>query len=113
MLVKGHGQGHTVKSFGMNGNASSSGIIHVKYESPTSNGLKYIGIVKVFIYVGQRSQSRLQCQNFFYELRGVITRNVYVKYESPTFNGSQVMANIVVFKDLSMNGKVSSLGMYM
>ena len=31
---------------------------HVKYESPTSNGLKVMGQVKLFNNVGQRSRLR-------------------------------------------------------
>ena len=38
MYVKSHGQGYKVKSFSINVKASSQGIEHVKYESPTSDG---------------------------------------------------------------------------
>ena len=38
--------------------------VHAKHESPTSNGSKVLVNVKVFRYVGQRSQSRPQGRKF-------------------------------------------------
>ena len=70
----------------------------MKYESHTSNGSKVIANVKVFRYVSQRSGSRSQSQNIWYEQKGHITRNVHVKYKSPTSNGSKVMANFDIFR---------------
>ena len=46
--------------------------------------------VIVFRYMGRRSQSRSQGQKFWYEPKGLITRNVHVKYESPTSNSSKL-----------------------
>ena len=36
----------------------------MKYERPTFNGSKVTANVRIFIYVGRRSQSRSQGQNF-------------------------------------------------
>ena len=67
--------------------------VHVKYESPTSNGSNVMVKIKVFKYVGQRSRSRSLGPKFWYGL----TRNVHVKYESPALNGSKIMAKVKGF----------------
>ena len=58
---------------------------------PRFRGLIVWGaIIKVFY----------QCQNFWYEWKGIITRNVHVhvKYESHISNGAQVTSNVKVLK---------------
>ena len=59
----------------------------MEYECPTFSGSIVTASVKIFRYVEQRSRSRLQGQNFWYERIYLNTRNVHVKYESPTSNG--------------------------
>ena len=69
--------------------------MHAKYESPTSNGSKFMTKVKVFRDVGQRSL----VQNL-YEQKGLIKSNANVNYESPSCNGSKVMGKVKVFRNV-------------
>ena len=78
-------------------------MLDMKAKSPDCS--KVMANVKVFLRyvpVDQRSRSRSQCQNFWYEQKGLITtsftRNVHLKYECLTFNGSKVTANAVYAK---------------
>ena len=90
-----------IKNFGMNGNASPQGMYMLNTKAlplTLSNDSKVTTNVKVFRHLGKRSWSRSQGENFWYEQKGLITRNVHVKYESPTTNGSKVIANVKVFR---------------
>ena len=71
----------------------------MKYEIPTSYGLKVMANVKVFSKVGQssRSRSRSQGQKLWYHVKGLVIRYAHVKYESPTSYGLKVMTNVKVF----------------
>ena len=53
--------------------------------------------VKVFLKVGQRSQSRSQVQNLWYRWKGLVIRFTHVKYERLISKGKKVMANVKVF----------------
>ena len=54
--------------------------MHAKYEVPISYGLKVMAKVKVFRYVGLRSQSRSLGQNFLHDTdrKSIIKRNIHV-----------------------------------
>ena len=47
------------------------------------------------------SRSRSQGQKFWYQWKGLVTRNVHMKYESPTSSGFEAMAKVKVFKSRS------------
>ena len=97
-------------------------IVHKQIQSivvPRFRGLIVWGAIIKVLY---------QCQNFWYEWKGIITRNVHVhvKYESHISDGGQVTSIVKVLeyvcqnarqgykvKSFSINGKASSQGMYM
>ena len=65
-----------------------------KYEVSISYSSKVMAKVKVFRYVGQRPRSRSPGQTFWYQWKGLITKNAHVKYKSSTSIGSKVMAKV-------------------
>ena len=86
-------------------------ILDMKAQSP--DGSKVMANVKVFLRyvpVGQRSRSRSQGQSFWYEQKGLITKNVNLKYECLTFNGSKVTANVRFFRFVGHRSWSKSLG---
>ena len=53
--------------------------------------------VKFFFKVGQKSRSRSRGKKFWFQQKGLATRNTHVKYESPTSFGSKVMPKVEFF----------------
>ena len=53
--------------------------------------------IKVFHIIKSKSRSRSLCQKFWYQLKGLVTRNVHMKYESSSSSGKEAMAKFKVF----------------
>ena len=51
-----------------------------------------------FSKVGQKSRSRSQGKNFWFQQKGLATTNTHVKYDSPISFGSKVMAKVKFFQ---------------
>ena len=52
----------------------------------------------IFSKVGQTSRSRSRGKTFYFQQKGLATRNTHVKYESPISFGSKVMAKVKFFQ---------------
>ena len=52
---------------------------------------------KFFRYVCIWSRSRSEGQKFWYERKGLVTRNIHVEYENPSFHDSIVMVKVKAF----------------
>ena len=63
--------------------------LHVKYQSPTTNGSRDRQQSNTILGQGQRS---------WYQMKGLVIRNLHVKYQSPTPYGSRDMANFEFFE---------------
>ena len=50
-----------------------------------------------------RSKVKVMRSKFWYQWKGLVTRNTHVKYESPLTYHSKVMANVKVFADKQSN----------
>ena len=50
-----------------------------------------------FSKVGQTLRSRSQGKKFWYQVKGLVTRNTNVQYESPTSSSLKVMDKVKVF----------------
>ena len=61
-----------------------------------------------FSKVGQKSRSRSQRKNFYYQQKGLATRNTHVKYESPVSFGSKVMAKVKFFSKVGQKSRSRS-----
>ena len=95
---KVYGQGHEVKTFGINGKVLSQGIRMWNMKVLSLTNQKLCPMLK-FWKVGQRSKSRSRGQKFWYQcINGLVTRNTHVKYESSTTFHSKVMSNVKVFR---------------
>ena len=57
----------------------------MQHESLSYSALKVMANVKSFEKVGQTSRSRSLGQKFWYDVKGLVSRNTHVKYESPIF----------------------------